>query len=303
VALDEGDASRFWAASTAEGAATMRAAGAAEPDPAVRNPDSLAAAFVRPGLRLPAVVKVPGLRRLVRRVAELGIPGSYYFETARTFHLDAVLREELQRGIEQVVLLGAGYDSRPYRMADELAGVSVFEVDHPTTAAHKRERVRQVLGALPEHVTYVEVDFTRDDLVARLEAHGYDRTRPTLLIWSGVTPYIPEDAVRDVLRFVGGHTSPGTSIVFDYCFREVIDGDESYYGARELLRRVRHMGEPLVFGIPRGETASFVESAGLRLERDLGPEEAKRLYLQCSDGRLYGEPLGFGGFAHARVPG
>jgi methyltransferase (TIGR00027 family) len=301
VALDEGDGNRFWAASTAEGAAAMRAAGAAEPDPAVRNPDSMAAAFVRGGLRFPAIVKVPGLRRLVRVVAEGALPGSYYFETARTFHIDAVVRQELRAGIEQLVLLGAGYDSRPYRLADELDGVAVFEVDHPSTAARKRERVRDVLGALPAHVTYVEVDFTADDLTERLAAHGYERDRPTLLIWSGVTPYIPEQAVLDVLRFVASHGSARTSIVFDYCFREVIEGDESFYGARELLRSVARMGEPLVFGIPRGRTAEFVEATGLSLEQDLGPEEAKRLYLQTSDGTLYGEPYGFGGFAHARV--
>lgn len=303
MALDEGDGSRFWVASTAESAAAMRAAGAAEPDPAVRNPDFLAAAFVRGGLRLPAVVKVAGLRRLVRLVAELGAPGSYYYETARTLHLDAAVREQVAAGIEQLVLLGAGYDTRPYRMAEELRDVAVFEVDHPAMAASKRDRVREVLGALPEHVTYVDVDFTVDDLEDRLDADGYDRSLPTLLVWSGVTPYIPEPAVLQVLSFVAGHGSPATTIVFDYCYREMVEGDESYHGARELLRAVRRIGEPLRFGIPRGRTSEFLAAVGLSLERDLGPDDAKRLYLRRSDGRLYGEPFGFGGIAHARVAG
>lgn len=122
MTLDESQGRRTSAASTAEGAATMRAAGAAEPDPKVRNPDKMAAGFVSWGLRLPALVKVPGLRRLIPRVVERMIPGGYYFETARTLHIDAVVREEVRRGIAQLVLLGAGYDSRPYRMASELDG-------------------------------------------------------------------------------------------------------------------------------------------------------------------------------------
>jgi methyltransferase (TIGR00027 family) len=302
MAVDETGASRMATASTAEGAALLRAAGACEPDPRVRNPDSMAAGFVSWGLRLPALVKVPLLRRRVHAVAERMVPGAYYFETARTLHLDSIVRAEVKRGIAQLVLLGAGYDSRAYRMADELAGVAVFEVDLPAMSRIKRRKVRRLVGGEPPaNVRYVEIDFTTQDLGERLAASGLDSAAPTLFIWSGVAPYLPEDAVREVLGFVASQGSPDTSIVFDYCFKEVVEGDDAYYGAPELLARLQAMREPLRSGIPRGRAGEYLAALGLRLEADFGPQEAIDRYLIRSDGTVYGRPYGFGGLAHARV--
>jgi methyltransferase (TIGR00027 family) len=300
VAVDETGARRVDTASTAEGAALLRAAGAHEPDPRVRNPDWMAARFVAWGLRLPALVRVPGLRRLVPRIVERQVPGAYYFETARTHHLDALVREAAGSGVAQLVLLGAGYDSRPYRMADELRDARVFEVDLPALSRRKRAKVRGIVGEPPGNVTYVEVDFTTQGLGERLAAHGHDRDAPTLYVWSGVAPYLPEEAVREVLSFVAAHGSPRTAIAFDYVFREVVEGDDAYYGAPELLARLRRMREPLRSGIPRGGAAAYLSEVGLRLEKDLGPQEAIERYLIRSDGSVYGRPYGFGGFALAR---
>lgn len=303
MTLDETSARRGSAASTAEGAALVRAAGATEPDSKVRNPDYMAAGFIAGGLRLPALVKVLVVRRLVPRIIERMVPGLYYFETARTLHIDRVVREEVGSGVAQLVILGAGCDSRAHRMASELEGARIFEVDHPAMSAIKRDKVRTLVGEPPANLSYVEIDFTRDDLGERLSAHGHDRAAPTLYVWSGVAPYLPEEAVREVLTFVGSHGSPQTSILFDYCYREVVDGDESYYGAPELLARVRTIGEPLRSGIPRGQTGEYLSELGLRLEHDLGPEDAMERYLKRSDGSVYGRPLGFGGFCHARTRG
>lgn len=301
MALDETDARRRDPASTAEGAATLRAAGAAEPDSKVRNPDTLAAAFVVWGFRLAALAKTPGLRRLVPRIVERILPGAYYYETARTHHIDEHVREEVRGGITQLVLLGAGYDSRAYRMADELTGVRTFEVDHPDLSAIKREKVRGILGEVPSGVTYVEIDFTRQDLGERLAEHGHDRGAPTLYVWSGVAPYLPEEAVAEVLSYVSSHESPATSILFDYCFLEALDGEDSYFGARELRERVQRMGEPLRSGIPHGTARAYIERFGLHLKQDLQPQDLTARYLVRSDGQIYGQPYGFMGFAHARV--
>lgn len=300
MALDETKSNRLNPASTAEGAATFRAAGAAEPDPKVQNPDAMAAAFIAWGIRAAALAKTPGLRRLVPRLGERMLPGGYYYETARTLHIDRVVREEVRGGITELVLLGAGYDSRPYRMG-ELSGVRVFEVDHPALSAIKREKVRAIVGEPPANVTYVEIDFTREELAERLAAHGHDVGASTLYVWSGVAPYLPEEAVTEVLRFVASHQSPATSILFDYCFGEAVEGDDAFYGAPELLARVERMGEPLRSGIPRGSAREYVEAVGLRLEEHLGPEDLTERYLIRSDGSVHGRPYGFMGFIHARV--
>jgi methyltransferase (TIGR00027 family) len=280
--------------------AALRAAGASESDPGLRNPDHLAGAFVSLDLRPSALARFRGLRRLVPVLAERIVPGGYFFETARVKHIDAILGAELDAGISQLVILGAGYDTRAYRFADALRGVRVYEVDHPLTAALKRRKVIRLLGALPSHVSYVDADFQRDDTAECLAVHEYDPTRPTLVILSGVTHYLPEPAVSALLTFTAAHTSPRTSIVFDYLFREMLDGDDGYRGAAQTRRRVRQVGEPFRFGIPVGEARAFVARHGLRLVSDLGPDELADRYLRRADGST-GRPYGFVAIAHARV--
>jgi methyltransferase (TIGR00027 family) len=299
VALDQRSRTRL-AESTAEGAAALRAAGHRERDAAVRNPDFLAARFLAPRPSLTTFAKLPGSGRLVRAVAEWRTPGSYYFEIARTRYMDEIVRAEVAAGVGQLVLLGAGYDSRAYRMT-ELERIRTFEVDHPLTSGLKRKRLEAICREVPRRVTYVEVDFTRDDLGERLITAGYDDSKRALFLLSGVAPYLPEEALRDTLGWVARQAT-GSSIAFDYLWSEVFDEPASFYGLPELLRRVAEIGEELRSGVPRGRTKEYLAELGLELETDVGPDEAER-YLTASDGRVIGRPYGFGGIAHARAVG
>ena len=300
MSLNEARGTRL-ALSTAEAAAALRAAGASARDELVRGPDRLAARFVEPGPRLTTIVRIPLLRHLAPRIAERLLPGSYWFEMARVKHMDGVLRREVAAGARQVVILGAGFDSRAYRFADRLAEIPTFEVDHPVTASAKRARVRRIFGRLPGHVRYVDADLSvAGELDTRLANAGYRRGLRTLVIWSGVTPYIPEDGVDAVLRWLAEAAAPGSSIVFDYAYREAVEGTGFFYGAPQLRRRVAEGGEPLRFGIDRRCLAAFVAARGLALVSDLGPDQLERRYL-VRRGRLAGRPYGFVAIAHARV--
>ena len=287
------------AAGTAEATAALRAAGAR--DQRVRNPDYLAAAFVSLRPKLTALVKVPGARRLVPSIAERILPGGYWFETARVRHMDAILWSELERGLAQLVILGAGFDTRAYRFTEQLRAARVYEVDHPATARRKRERVARVLGAPPPNVSYLDTDFTRDDIAPRLTANGYDTAQPTLIILSGVTAYLPEPAVDRLLAFAGAHGSPHTSIVFDYLLAEMVAGSDAYHGAAKLRGRLHALGEPLRFGIPSGGADAVVARHGLTLVSDLGPHELADRHLRRANGAIAGRPYGFAAIAHARA--
>lgn len=198
--------------STAEGAAALRAAGALERDPAVRCPDDLAAGFLG-GFNVTTLAK----RRLTRLPllwrANRALPGAYPYEIARCKFIDDVMSSELDVGLDELVLLGAGLDSRPYRFADRLGGLRVFEVDHPASQATKRARLHRLFGEEPRSVRFVPVDFNRDDLVTEMTRAGHDERAATLFIWSGVSPYLSEAAVTAVLTWVGNHTSPRKSII------------------------------------------------------------------------------------------
>lgn len=172
MGLEQGTRART-ARNTAEAFASLRAAGSSVRDDQVRNPDHLASRFIAVGPRLTALVKVPVLRPLARRTAERMSPGAYYYELARVKHIDRVLLEDLEVGLEQLVILGAGFDTRAYRFADQLTSVRVFELDHPVTAALKQARVRKIFGVLPNHVTYVSSDLEHEDLGLALQRAEY----------------------------------------------------------------------------------------------------------------------------------
>ncbi|HEX6229802.1 MAG TPA: SAM-dependent methyltransferase [Solirubrobacterales bacterium] len=284
--------------STAEGACAFRAAGAPEEDPAVRCPDDMAAGFLG-GFNVTTLAKRPATRRIWLAGANRKVPGAYTYEILRAKFIDEVLLGEVDAGLEQLILLGAGLDSRPYRLAEQLRGVRVIEVDHPESLESKRARLRRMLGAEPDHVTYLGIDFTRDDLGPALDAAGHERSARTLFVWSGVAIYLPEDAVRDVLTWVGGHGG-SASIVFDAAWAGAIDGSHEYFGAAELRKAVESTGEPLRWGIPEGRAEETLSGFGLRVERELDWVEARARYLKRSDGSLHDRPYGFGVVVHAR---
>jgi len=277
----------------------MRAAGALEADPAVRCPDDMAAGFLG-GLNVTTLAKYRATRGLVVRAANRRLPGSYTYEIMRAKFIDEIVLDAAAVGLDELILLGAGLDSRPYRLAEQLRGVRVIEVDHPASQASKRARVRRRFGHEPDHVRFVEIDFTRDDLGAKLAAAGHEGSARTLFVWSGVSPYLPEQAVADVLSWVGAHDSSHTSIVFDACWAEVVDGSREYYGADELRKFTAGTGEPLRWGIPEGRVDETLSRFGLRAERSLDSEAGRSAYLERSDGTLHDRPYGFGVLLHAR---
>jgi methyltransferase (TIGR00027 family) len=211
--------------------------------------------------------------------AERRGPGVMGFLAARDRYIDDVLQDFLDKGLQQLVILGAGYDSRAYRFDGLKEQVRVFEVDHPTTQADKLARVQVIFGALSAHVTYVAVDFNTQTLEQRLEESGYDPTLKTLFIWQGVTMYLTAGAVDDTLYFVVRHAALGSAVVFDYIYRSVLD-EVQKHGEVSNMRRYRFMtGERLTFGIEEGAVETFLKERGFRQIRDMDAQGLKQVYF------------------------
>ena len=149
-------------------------------------------------------------------------------------------------GAAQVVLLGAGFDTRAARLARD--GVRFFEVDHPDTQREKLARLAKLDGYPITHVTYVSCDFEREDFLERLGAAGFRATEPALFLWEGVTPYLTEAAVRATLRRLAEATHAESVVVFDHVRRKIVAG-EAREGDLASRAFVEGLGEPLRFGI------------------------------------------------------
>ena len=207
--------------------------------------------------------------------AELRGPGVNGFLMARERYIDDVLQKYLNEGLQQLVILGAGYDSRAYRF-DLTGRVKTFEVDHPDTQTDKLGKVRSIFGKIPEQVSYVPVDFNSQILSERLLSSGYDPGLISLFIWQGVTMYLTPEGVDTTLAFVAKKAS---AIVFDYVYQAVLEGIQKQSEISNM-RRYRFMtGEGLTFGIPEGTAGTFLRARGFQQVKDVTMDELRAAYF------------------------
>jgi methyltransferase (TIGR00027 family) len=174
-------------------------------------------------------------------------PHAELWLAVRTAALDAEVKARIADGVTQIVILGAGLDSRAARLASP--GARFFEVDQPASQADKRARVFSLDRYPVEAATYVACDFEHDDFVERLTASGFRSDAPALFVWEGVTYYLPEAAVRATLRRVATGTDPRSVIAFDFIGKKLVEGNVRDERDRGVAEHVAAMGEPLVFGL------------------------------------------------------
>ncbi len=210
----------------------------------------------------------------------------------RTKFVDEKLKKAIADGATQVVIMGAGWDTRAHRFADLLRNARVFEVDKPDTQDWKRRRVAEALGKDPANLTYLAIDFRHQTLKNVLAAGGYDPKEKTFFIWEGVTMYLPEAAVRDTLGWIS-QQAPGSALVFDFAYRGLIDfiaqsmdpnsvaPNEYARVGMERLRQITKWGEPWIFGIPNDGSKEYVNELGLEHRETLAmaSTEAAQRYL------------------------
>ena len=160
----------------------------------------------------------------------------------------AFIDERVSRAtdITQVVLLGAGFDTRAARLARE--GLRFFEVDHPDTQREKRTGLQALSGYPVAAASYVNCDFEAEDFVDRLVASGFRADLPALFVWEGVTPYLSEAAVRGTLRRLASATHERSVVIFDHVRKKIVAGSAR---EQDLESRafVEGLGEPLRWGV------------------------------------------------------
>ena len=196
----------------------------------------------------------------------------------RTTAIDTAVRDAIADGARQVVILGAGYDGRAWRMK-ELAGVKVFEVDHPATQGDKRAHLSELPPAIGL-VTFVPIDFERESLDTVLGRAGHDRTLPTCWIWEGVVMYLTHDAMRATLASVAARSGPGSTLIVNY-----------HTVHRGLIARLifRLIGEPQISVWTPEEMAADLRSAGFVVREDSGMNDwnDKFAHGQAKTARAY----------------
>ena len=279
------------------GAAAFRAVESMKPSNERVCYDPYADIFL--SLPLRSIRKSRTLTRIVLFYLDIKLPGIFNEIVARTRYIDDQVIRSINEGMTQLVIMGAGYDTRAHRIPKIKEKMRPFEIDHPMTQRLKIRRLNKLFGKMSDHVTYVPVDFEKQTMRNALNQSGYDSSQKTLFIWEGVSMYITPEAVDEALSFVVTYSGKGSGIIFNYCFQSLVDGKCTLFGAEKFRKYVMKKEEPILFGIEEGKAESFLKNRGFGHVKDVTGKELQQLYFTSpnSDRRL----PEFGGIVYATV--
>lgn len=265
--------------------------------------DSMARAIV-PSLR--KIERPEGLVARFKATGELpqssveaqkdgAMPCHVTYMQCRTCFLDDVILAFLKQhaGLAiNAVFLGAGYDTRPYRMPDVWgqADVAFFEIDAATTQKAKLEALETMEPKTAfDHVTFVAVDFTGgENWLDKATAAGLDASRPTIVVWEGVVYYLPESAIVETLKIVAERFTGPAAIAFDFFAPETV----ALHGAE-----TKKIGEPMVFGATGAKIEALAGDTGLRVLDLLRWNEMQARCMPLMDGKPVGNAPDWHGLA------
>ncbi len=213
---------------------------------------------------------------MIEQLEALG-KGLYGGQVCRTRYIDEAVQAAFANGIGQLVILGAGFDTRPYRLPGA-ERAKVFEVDLPGVQNDKKKRLQKHLGHLPGHVTFIPIDFETQTLEAVFSGTSFDPSSPAVLVWEGVTPYISAKAVGQTLTFVG-KSAPGSLLIFTYLLKSVIARRSQISEANKIKDSIADHAN-WIFGLEPAELQAYLQPYHLSLVADVGHADYQEKYLQ-----------------------
>ena len=255
--------------------ASLRALSNYEPYEAVRTHDSYAEIFLPDDRK--AALSTPGSREKIKKAVPKGL---YEYLIARTKYFDEIFVHHLKNNFEQIVLLGAGFDSRPYRFEHLIKNTKIFEADATATQVHKLSILRKTrISIRHRNIIFVPINFETDDLIATLSQYGYDNSVKTLFLWEGVTFYLRSETVIGTLKTLRENSSAGSRICFDF---------QTMQTSSDLISTGLE-DEVIKFAIEADKIASFVKDSGYSIVEHLTSMEMEKRFLTLQSGDLFGK--------------
>jgi methyltransferase (TIGR00027 family) len=223
---------------------------------------------------------------------------SYGGVVVRSRYAEDALEAAVRHGVQQYVLIGAGFDSFIVRQPLFAREVEIFEIDHPATQAMKRERLAACGAAIPPNVRFVPADLAAESLAPVLARCGFSRIVPAFFSWLGVTIYLTRETNLATLAGIAKSSAPGSEVVFTYIDQRALeDGASDTMGRMRAARAAEN--EPWVSGFDPATLGDDLRALGLELVEDLGSVGLSERYVAGrTDGLLLGKA---GHIARVRV--
>ena len=220
--------------------------------------------------RLGRVIRAAGRSEPLRWLGRLASLGLVDHVTLRMLAIDAAVTGAVSSGCTQLVVLGAGFDTRALRL-QALSAVDVLEVDHPATQAAKRRRVG-TCGWSAHSLRFVPVNFEIDSVDSCLEQAGHDPQRPTVWLWEAVTPYLQLAAIESTLATIGSRSAPGSVVAMTYAERAQVPAPAATGIGFST------MGEPILTTMTRSQAADSCVKIGFAPRTDTNTRDWARRY-------------------------
>lgn len=265
------------AAKTGSGPTFMVAVEQFFPEDARILQDDLAYGIMPLGLRIfLRTMRLPWIRDWMVRATEKSVPGIWSGIMCRKRYIDEKLVEAARGHIEAVVNLGAGFDTRLYRLPG-LTNIPAWEVDQPENIDAKRARLVKVFGDVPSHVSLVPIDFDTEDMATVLASHSYTADTKTFFIWEAVSQYLTEAGIRSTFDFLN-RAAAGSRLAFTYVCKDFIEG-ENLYGQEALYKEMLTEEKTWLFGMDPEGVSDSLGGYGWRLLAHLGYDELAERYV------------------------
>lgn len=233
---------------------------------------------------LPRFVKYLLKLKILNFKGKIAPKGIYPYVIARTKYIDGVFLQAMNNGFEQVVIFGAGFDSRAIRLLDPNNKINVFEIDTYHTLNAKTKQLKKRNITKPDTNIYIPLDFDKEKIKPKLYDNQFDTNKKTLSILEGLTMYLSPAAVADTFELIYDYSAPDSLAVFDYIYASVLRRESKYYGESAISTRVKKDKEQWTFGIEEGAIENYLNTFKFDLIDHLDSNNIeKKYFLDNSD--------------------
>jgi len=269
---------------TAEWTCLSRAISSLEKDPCYKSDDTIALKLLP--TRIKMIIGIPFVRKLFRKLVPA--KGMYEYVIARTKYIDSIFKEALSLGFDQILIFGAGFDTRALRFEELNRRTNIFELDAANTQEAKVAQFHKRGLSIPPKLEFIAIDFDKELLPIKLEQAGFTRNKRSLFVLEGLLMYLQPSSVDDTFRVIQEYAGGGSQVVFDHVFSSVLRHEELYDDERKIVEQVSKAGENWHFGIENGKIEQFLTAYDLRLCELKNAQLLEKMYFTDSTGKTVG---------------
>ena len=265
-----------------------RAASFLDRNPNYHSNDHLAVKILPNFIRV--LIHMPLFRKyFIRFLTPIGV---YEYVIARTKYIDDAFEKALVERFDQILMFGAGYDTRALRFQTKAQHTQIFELDSPHTQKAKIMQLRKRNLSIPSNVVFISIDFEKESLSQKLDMAGFQKNLKNLFVLEGLLMYLVSESVKNTFQTIKGYAGTGSRVVFDYIQASVLRNENTLYGESGLVKTVSKAGEKWQFGFEPSEINLFAADQGFEVSDHKCAQELEATYFQDTDGRLTGRVNG-----------